>query len=111
MRICIFEDGRVADLAPLTLTRLAADLLCGLTPLAEKHARYFAAEVVGHLVRPGFAELIRANDPLAPVNDPAWLRSAPTVLVNARWLPPARPRIGLAPNFQSLFAGGPVLGT
>jgi UDP-N-acetylglucosamine diphosphorylase/glucosamine-1-phosphate N-acetyltransferase len=111
MRICIYEDRRVADLAPLSLTRPAADLLCGLTPLAEKHARHFAAEVVGHLVRPVVAELLRSHNPAAPVNDPAWLRSAPTVLVNARWLPPPRPRVALAPSFQHLFADGPCLGT
>ena len=96
MRICLYEDRRVADLGPLTLTRPAADLLCGLTPLGHKPARYFDADVVGHLCRPVLAELLRSRDPAAPVNDPAWLRSAPTVLVNARWLPPARPAISIA---------------
>ena len=111
MRICLFEDGRTADLAPLSLTRPVADLLCGLTSLGEKLARHFAAEVVGHLVRPALAELVRSNEPDTPVNDPGWLRLASTVLVNARWLPPPRPRISLAPNFQHLYRDGPFLGT
>jgi UDP-N-acetylglucosamine diphosphorylase/glucosamine-1-phosphate N-acetyltransferase len=110
MRICIYEDGRTADLGPLTLTRPTADLLCGITPLGEKQARHFGAEVVGHLCRPLVAELVRARDPLAPVNDPVWLRAAPTVLVNARWLPPARPVSGPRLHAPDLFAGGPVLG-
>jgi UDP-N-acetylglucosamine diphosphorylase/glucosamine-1-phosphate N-acetyltransferase len=119
MRICLYEDRRVAALGPLTLTRPAAELLCGLSPLGEKQARYFAAESVGHLCRPVMADLVRASDPAAPVNDPAWLRSAPAVLVNARWVPPARPLRGPrprlagspAPTFRELFADGPFLGT
>lgn len=104
MRICIYEDGRAADLAPLTLTRPTSDLLCGLGPLGEKHTRYFAAEVVGHLCWPVLADLLRSRDPQTPVNDPAWLRSAPTVLVNARWLPPSP---NPAPTSRRLFAAGP----
>lgn len=107
MRICIYEDRGAADLAPLSLTRPVAELLCGLTPLGEKLARYFAAEVVGHLVRPGLADLVRSADPAAPVNDLLWLRSAPAVLVNARWLPPAGP----GPTARELFARGPFVAT
>lgn len=111
MRICIYEDRRVADLHPLTLTRPASDLLCGLTSLAEKQSRHFAAEVAGHLVRPVMAELLRARHAAMPVNEPSWLRSGPTILVNSRWLPPPRSLRALAPSFQSLFASGPFLAT
>jgi UDP-N-acetylglucosamine diphosphorylase/glucosamine-1-phosphate N-acetyltransferase len=119
MRICLYEDRGAATLGPLTLTRPAAELLCGLSSLGEKQVRHFAAESVGHLCRPVMADLLRASDPVAPVNDPAWLRSAPVVLVNARWLPPARPPRGprprlagsAVPTFRELFADGPFLGT
>jgi UDP-N-acetylglucosamine diphosphorylase/glucosamine-1-phosphate N-acetyltransferase len=110
MRICIYEDRRTADLGPLTLTRPAADLLCGLGSLGEKQARYFGAESVGFLCRPALADLLRTRPAVAAVNDPAWLRSAPTVLVNARWLPPAPTRPRILPASRHLFASGPAVG-
>ena len=109
MRICLFEDRRAADLAPLTLTRPVFDLLCGLTPLAAKPIHYFAADAVGYLVRPLVADLVRESHPHAPVNDPLWLRTGPTVLVNARWVPPTREADQPAPTTQDLFTGGPYL--
>lgn len=105
MRICLFEDRRAADLSPLTLTRPASDLLCGLTTLGAKVAHYFGAAVGGHLCRPSLAAWLRADRPGVRVNDPTWLRAAPTVLVNGRWLRPA------APPPRDLFSGGPFVGT
>ena len=119
MRICVYEDRHVRGLEPLTLTRPAADLLCGLTILLEKHVRYFNATTVGHLCRPVVADLIRTRDPGANVNDATWLRGAPTVLVNARWVPPPRARANPAPQPRrhlitrtaNLFADAPYIGT
>ena len=107
MRICLYEDRRTAELFPLTLTRPASDLLCGLTTLGAKQVRHFAPEVVGHLCRPALAGWLRGRAPGEPVNDPAWLRAAPTVLVNARWLPPRT----FSPSHRALFAAGPHVGT
>jgi UDP-N-acetylglucosamine diphosphorylase/glucosamine-1-phosphate N-acetyltransferase len=89
MRVCLFEDRSVLDLEPLSLTRPAFDLMCGLSSLAHKQRRYFAAGSTGALVRPHLADVCRINCPEVAVNDLAWLRAGPTVLVNARWLPPA----------------------
>ncbi len=119
MRICIYEDQHVRGLEPLSLTRPVIDLFCGLTTLGQKHAHFFSATAVGHLCRPAMAEQIRSRDQHARVNEPAWLRAAPTVLVNARWVPPPRPRLnGAFPGRRSagfghsnLFADGPFLGT
>ncbi|QDU19099.1 putative sugar nucleotidyl transferase [Urbifossiella limnaea] len=108
MRICIYDDRRAADLGPLTATRPASDLLCGLTTLADKQTRYFRAESVGYLVRPELAPLLKARDPNTPVNDPGWLRAAPTVLVNSRWVAPPPPFPG--PVYRDLFSGGTVVG-
>lgn len=119
MRICVYEDRHVRGLEPLTLTRPAADLLCGLTTLLEKQVGYFAATAVGHMCRPGMTDLIRVRDPHAMVNDPTWLRGAPTILVNARWVPPPRPpshpvpqpRRHLITRAPGPFADAPYLGT
>ncbi|OWK41077.1 putative sugar nucleotidyl transferase [Fimbriiglobus ruber] len=109
MRICLYEDRRVADLAPLALARPVADLLCGMSALEIKHRRYFAPDAVGHLVRPIVAELTRAARPYIPVNNPQWLRAGPTVLVNARWVPPPRAPGESAPLTADLFADGPFV--
>src|SRR2546423_1156608 len=90
MRVCLFEDG-AATLEPLSLTRPVFELRCGLTTLAEKHLRLFAPWSIGVLIRPHLAELYRAQHPDRRVNDVDWLQSDTTVLVNGRWLPPAKP--------------------
>src|ERR1700679_2996181 len=120
MRICVYEDRHVRGLEPLTLTRSTIDLLCGLTTLGEKYGRYFSATTVGHLCRPIVVDQIRIRDPLARVNDASWLRAAPTVLVNSRWIPPPHPphqkSVGLMGTRRNsgsshFFADGTYLGT
>lgn len=91
MRICHFEDARVATLEPLALTRPAFELRCGLTTLGQKQKRYFQGEQVGGLIRPYLADWCARQNPEMEVNNLRWLREETTVLVNARWLPPARP--------------------
>jgi UDP-N-acetylglucosamine diphosphorylase/glucosamine-1-phosphate N-acetyltransferase len=88
MRICMFEDSQVAFLEPLTLTRAAFHLRCGGYALYQRHQSYFASTELGALVRPHLADLCRLLHPDMAVNDAAWLTDGPTVLVNARWLPP-----------------------
>src|SRR5262249_15761874 len=89
MRVCLFEDRGVANLEPLTFVRPAFDLLCGQTSLAGKQCRHFAPCGVGFLLRPSLMYLSSLSYPTPPVNDLAWLRAEPTILVNSRWLPPA----------------------
>ncbi len=96
MRVCLFEDSGVSALDPLTATRPAFDLLCGATALAAKQYRHFAPCSVGVLIRPHLAEVFRLGQPETPVNDLGWLRAGPTVLVNGRWLPPARAAASVA---------------
>jgi UDP-N-acetylglucosamine diphosphorylase/glucosamine-1-phosphate N-acetyltransferase len=106
MRICVFEDGAVANLEPLTLTRPAFDLRCGATSLLVKQRRHFAAGETAALVRPELADLCRLQHPGLRVNDAFWPEGDPSALValvNARWLAPAaafdfpvRPEVGHA---------------
>jgi UDP-N-acetylglucosamine diphosphorylase/glucosamine-1-phosphate N-acetyltransferase len=104
MRICVFEDGGVVNLDPLTATRPAFDLRCGATTLLEKHRRALGATEVAALVRPALAELCRLDHPGVNVNDAAWAGGGGELvaLVNARWLPvggrlelSGRPEVGV----------------
>ena len=97
MRVCLFEDRSVADLEPLSLTRPAFDLLCGCSPLADKQLRAFEPAEVGAIVRPYLASLTQQTHDSWHVNDLAWLRAGPVVLVNARWLPGQALDVGPAP--------------
>ena len=108
MRICIYEDQQVRGLEPLTLTRPVSDLICGLDTLGVKQTRYFRASSVGYLCRPVVAGVIRERTPRTPVNDPVWLRAASTILVNARWVPPAKSPLR---STADPFLDGPHLGT
>ena len=91
MRICIFEDSGVALLEPLALTRPAFALWCGARPVIERHRAIAGAAECGLWVRPELVELCRIQYPDLPINDEAWLRRGPAVLVNARWLPDEAP--------------------
>lgn len=87
MRVCLFEDARVADLEPLCLVRPVFDLLSGCTTLGDKQLRHLVASGHGVLVRPELAEVVQERAPRLPVNDHRWLTAGPVVLVNGRWLP------------------------
>ncbi len=95
MRVCVFEDQGTYSLAPLTLTRPAFDLRCGTQTLLERVQRFFPATELGVLIRPVLADLCKLHHPDLVINDPAWLTADLTLLVNARWLPLARPVLDL----------------
>lgn len=88
MRTCIFEDHAVRQLEPLTLTRPASALLCGALTLQQRQAVFVGADDVALLVRPALEPLCRQQHVGMTVNDGNWLQAAPTLMVNARWLPP-----------------------
>jgi len=96
MRICLFEDQGVGCLEPLVWTRPVFDLLCGANSLGGRQCGHFAPCELGVLVRPYLADLVRLTHPQVPVNDYAWLRAEPTVLVNGRWIPPSHPAADLS---------------
>src|SRR5947209_101713 len=115
MRVCLFEDRQVDNLEPLTLTRPAFELLCGQSSLAAKQWRAFAPCETGVLVRPLLEEVQKQQRQGMPVNDMTWLRSGVTVLVNARWLPPAggfdtaTPCVGMVEDEVAYAVVGPEL--
>lgn len=91
MRICVFEDRRVDTLEPLTLTRPAFALRCGVFSLLERQAQAFGARESGAILRPVLADVCRLAQPGLVINDLTWLQNQPAVLVNARWLPAFEP--------------------
>src|SRR4051812_6497623 len=102
MRLCIVEDSGVDFLEPLSLTRPAFALRCGAGTLLDRQRRLFGNPETGAWVRPSLAGFARLSWMQMPINDGHWLERGPTILVNARWLPPAdlltdreTPRVGL----------------
>lgn len=108
MRICLFEEGRVAALTPLALLQPIFDLPCGITTLQAKQQHAFSPDSFGLLVRPLMDAVTRETHPDCAVNTPHWLRAGPTVMVNGRWIPPLRHGVS-SPTTQELFADGPFV--
>lgn len=92
VRVCVYEDDGVAGLGPLALTRPACDLWCGASSLLARQCCYFGATEVLLSVRPALAEWSRFLHPSCAVNDLSGIFRKNTILVNARWLPPAEPK-------------------
>jgi UDP-N-acetylglucosamine diphosphorylase/glucosamine-1-phosphate N-acetyltransferase len=86
MRVALFED-RWERLEPLSLTRPTFDLKAGARTLREKQLDAAHALQWGAWVRPWLADVCRVEHPHRPINDLAWLRSQPVLLINGRWLP------------------------
>lgn len=89
MRICVYEDGAVGRLQPLTDTRPAFDLRCGASTLLQRQLRAFGAENGFAFVRPELAEFCRWEHPELTVNSLSDQKEDKILFVNARWLPPA----------------------
>ena len=93
MRIAFFEDRAAPaptlglGLGPIALMRPVFELLCGQFSLRERVVRRFDVSDWGAYVRSELADTYRETHPEASVNDRAWLDSAPTLLINGRWLP------------------------
>lgn len=82
MTLCPFDDAAVAHLAPLALTRAAADLRVGARTLLEAAQAAFPADRLALHVRPAVAGVAADEHPAATVNGAA---RGPTLFVNGRW--------------------------
>ena len=65
------------------------ELICGHCSLRERALAVLNVSDWGALARNHLADSYREQHPDAHVNDFTWLRQAPTLLINARWLPTA----------------------
>src|SRR5690349_3531146 len=105
MRLCVFEDQGAYSLAPLTLTRSTFDLRCGAFTMWQRQRRLLSEAEAGAIVRPSLSELCRLMHPDLSVNDLDWLAAGPALMVNARWLPLARPVADLETPHVGLIDG------
>lgn len=85
MQLCLFEDHGVRRLAPLTLTRHAADLRIGMFTIAEMHRRAFQPRDVWFHARPQVARVTQQEHPDRQVNQIP--RDGGLLFVNARFVP------------------------
>ncbi|MCI0695901.1 GlmU family protein [candidate division KSB1 bacterium] len=81
--LCIFEDEHLTRLYPLTLTRPAFDLRCGISLLREKIARRFFDNRLHLFCRTYLADVVREATPEVPVNQ---LSSGPCLFINGRFI-------------------------
>lgn len=85
-QVCIFEDEKWGNFAPLTLTRPVYELVTGMTSLRAKIARAFPGADLCLLTRDYLAPKLRRLAGDIPVNDPDVLTRGDTLYVNGRAL-------------------------
>jgi UDP-N-acetylglucosamine diphosphorylase/glucosamine-1-phosphate N-acetyltransferase len=90
MRILLYEDSLADQLAPVALLRPVFELICGRDSLRRRLQRWFPAAEFGAWIRPWMVDAYAAEQPALRVNDPAWVRREPVLLINGRWLPERR---------------------
>lgn len=91
MRWLLFEDAVSEQLYPLALARPVFELICGREGLRRRVQRWFPNTGWGVRVRSWLEDVYREESPSAFVNDFAWLKQGPTLLINGRWMPEGRP--------------------
>ncbi|WP_166831248.1 putative sugar nucleotidyl transferase [Thalassoroseus pseudoceratinae] len=109
MRIAFYEDERVKDLAPLTLTRPAYELLCGRFSVRERWQDHLSTssekpEWLG-FVRPELAAVCRERNPEVVVNDFVGLQYESTLLINGRWIDSPADALQLTNNEVGMVNG------
>lgn len=83
--LCIFEDGKVENFYPLTLTRPVYDLRCGISTLWEKINR-ISEENLHLLSRKHLSQALSQRIKTARVNQLENLRDSDVLFVNGRLL-------------------------
>ncbi|MBX3439709.1 MAG: hypothetical protein KF861_19625 [Planctomycetaceae bacterium] len=107
-RIALFEDEGWRDLLPLTQLRPVFELCCGHGSARERWERHFPTADWGALVRSELADVYREEQPGRPVNDVAWLRQAPTLLINGPLLCDPKQLANLDDDAVAITDGMPV---
>ncbi|MBC8525948.1 MAG: hypothetical protein ISS28_04070 [Candidatus Cloacimonetes bacterium] len=69
MKIVIFEDNRWKNFLPLTYTRAAFDLKCGILKLRQKIAYFYQKNKIHLIVRKDFKHFYSNRFPQKPINN------------------------------------------
>ena len=87
MRIALFEDRAASEnFSPIALLRPVFELLCGQFSMRERCMRFLPVTDWGAFLRSELVDVYQEENPDSHVNDLDWLRSAPTLFINGRWL-------------------------
>ncbi len=87
MEICIFEDNKAGNLAPLSLARPVYALVCGITMLRKKIERMFEGTRISLHTRPYLHDYVTYHSPKYIVNKIG--SSDACVFINGRVMLPA----------------------
>lgn len=68
MQICIFEDDKIEQFNPLTLSRPVYDLVCGINTLREKIERHFPGKKISLHCRKYLVESVKEQNPKTELN-------------------------------------------
>jgi hypothetical protein len=93
MHLVVFEDNKFEQFYPITLSRPACELRCGITSLLEKIKTAFPADSCTHFMRDYLAPTFKKRHPEDTVNDMPALRGKDLVLVNSRALLVEKPSV------------------
>jgi UDP-N-acetylglucosamine diphosphorylase/glucosamine-1-phosphate N-acetyltransferase len=105
MRVAFFEDRSAVEFGPIAQLRPVFELLCGHFTVRERALRTLSVTDWGAFLRPNLCAVYREQHPEARINETAWLRNAPTLFVNGRWLAPAGAMSACDPRTAGLVDG------
>ena len=105
MRVAFFEDRTALEFGPIAQLRPVFELLCGHFSVRERIIRSHRVTDWGAFLRPGLSAAYHERHPEANVNDPAWLKDAPTLFVNGRWHAPPDALAACDPSTVGLLEG------
>lgn len=87
MKVCIFEDEKVVDFFPITMTRATFEIRSGRTLLLEKILDFLGnPSGVCLYVRDYLAPVVKMRYPNFVVNDLNFLKGDNVLFINGRWL-------------------------
>lgn len=85
-RIAFFEDEKTGNFSPIALLRPTFELLCGHWSARERVLQLCSPAEWGAWLRPELVDVYRDEHPRCHINDLEWLKKAPVLLLNGRWL-------------------------